>query len=129
MNILIDTHIALWAFCSDLRLSDEARSLVLEPKNTIYYSRASMWEIAIKHRIKPSKIPIGATEFLHYCEMSGFHRLSIRDLHVVSFENLPAIHTDPFDNMLVAQAKSEGMSFLTHDEILRSYGEEFVKVV
>jgi PIN domain nuclease of toxin-antitoxin system len=129
MNILLDTHIIFWTISDNVRLSSEARQLILNSQNMLFYSVGSLWEVAIKHRLKPDKIPLSATEFLHYCEQSGFHRLPIRDRHIIQLENLPPVHTDPFDCLLVAQAQSEQMLLLTHDSILLGYGADTVRVV
>jgi PIN domain nuclease of toxin-antitoxin system len=129
MDILLDTHIIFWTLSDDAHLSAEARKIILNPQNRIFYSVGSLWEVAIKHRLKPDKIPLSAEEFLHYCELSGFQRLSIKDRHIIELEKLPPIHTDPFDCLLVAQAQSEQMVLLTHDSILLGYGANTVRIV
>ncbi len=129
MKILLDTHIVLWTLTDDKRLSEKARRLILNPQNRLFYSIGSLWEIAIKHRLKPEQIPLSSAEFLHYCEQSGFQRLSIRDRHIIALEQLPPIHKDPFDCLLVAQAQTEQMMLLTHDAILVGYGENTVQIV
>lgn len=124
MNILLDTHIALWSLTNDPRLPPEARDLISKEDNRIFWSVASMWEVAIKRSIKPEKIPVSGIEYMHYCEQAGYECLSVRDRHVVALESLPSLHTDPFDRILVSQALSEGMTFLTHDSVLGGYGKE-----
>jgi len=128
MNVLLDTHIALWALVDDPRLSDTARAIIVNPANIMYWSVASMWEIAIKHSLKPDKIPVSAVDFLHYCSQAGYEQLSIRESHVVALESLPAHHNNPFDRLLVAQAQSEGMTLLTHDDSLEQYGASVKRV-
>ncbi len=128
MNLLLDTHIALWALSDDARLSKEARGLLLDEKNRVFASVASMWEIAIKKALKPKSIPLSGEEFLHYCELSGYEFLSIRDTHVIALEGLPALHADPFDRILVAQAKAESLILLSHDSLLSGYGSS-VRIV
>lgn len=71
MNILLDTHIALWLLADDSRLSDVARNLIQNPDNEIFYSVISMWEVSIKHTAAKN-IPISGKEFLLYCEAAGF---------------------------------------------------------
>ena len=85
-----------------------------------------MWEIQIKYARK--KMPISGIEFMHYCEQSGYHKLPIDDLHVVELAGLEReesapFHNDPFDRILLSQAKAEGFSFLTHDSLFRGYNE------
>ena len=125
-EILLDTHMILWAMLDDSKLNDKMRNIILDPNNTIYYSIASMWEVQIKYDIK--KMPISGIEFMHYCEQSGYHKLPIDELHVVELAGLvrdeaAPYHNDPFDRILISQAKAEGFTFLTHDSLLRGYNE------
>ena len=125
-EILLDTHMILWAMLDDPKLNDKMRNIILDPNNTIYYSIASMWEVQIKYDIK--KMPISGIEFMHYCEQSGYHKLPVDDLHVVELAGLvrdeaAPFHNDPFDRILISQAKAEGFTFLTHDSLLRGYNE------
>jgi PIN domain nuclease of toxin-antitoxin system len=122
MNFLLDTHIALWALSDDERLATEAREFITNESNRIFVSVASMWEIAIKKALKPDKIPVSGREYLHYCGQAGYELLPIRETHVLSLENLPAIHSDPFDRILVSQASAESLLLLTHDSVLAKYG-------
>jgi PIN domain nuclease of toxin-antitoxin system len=125
-EILLDTHMILWAMLDDPKLNNKMRNIILDPNNTIYYSIASMWEVQIKYDIK--KMPISGIEFMHYCEQSGYHKLPVDDLHVVELAGLvrdeaAPYHNDPFDRILISQAKAEGFTFLTHDSLLRGYNE------
>ena len=125
-EILLDTHMILWAMLEDSRLNNKMRDIIMNPENTIYYSIASMWEVQIKYARK--KMPISGIEFMHYCEQSGYHKLPIDDLHVVELAGLERdesapFHNDPFDRILLSQAKAEGFSFLTHDSLFRGYNE------
>ncbi len=124
MNLLVDTHIALWALAGDERLPAAARDLIADGKNRVFASVASMWEIAIKRSIKPDRMPLSGVEFLHFCEEAGYESLPIRERHVIALESLPPIHADPFDRILVAQARAESLVFLTHDAALAEYGSE-----
>ena len=128
-EILLDTHIILWAISKDKRLNNKIRNYLLNPNNEIYYSIASMWEAQIKYDLK--KLPISGTDFMHYCEQSGYHKLPIDDLHVKELaglerdESAPP-HNDPFDRIMLSQAKAEGFTFLTHDPLFRGYNEPCV---
>lgn len=100
-------------------------------KNKIYYSVASVWEVAIKHSIKPEQMPMPEEEFVKLCRETGFTRLPLEDEHIFAVKTLarPAEapkHNDPFDKILLAQAKCEKISFLTHDSLIPYYGEDFV---
>ncbi len=128
-DVLLDTHIILWAMSKDAKLNTKMRDIILNPNNRLFYSIASMWEVQIKYALK--KIPISGIEFMHYCEQSGYHKLPVDDLHVVELaglqrdESAPA-HNDPFDRILLSQAKAEGFTFLTHNPFFRGYNEPCV---
>ena len=131
MNLLLDTHVAVWALNDDPSLSEEARNLILDPDNTIFYSAVSVWEIMLKHERHPENIPFTETDFSEACREAGFIPLGVADKHVLSVRTLsrPAgsrEHNDPFDRLLLAQAKTENMSFLTHDELIADYSEKCV---
>ena len=125
-DVLLDTHIIIWAMLNDSRLNDKMLKVILNPENRIFYSIASMWEVQIKYALK--KMPISGIEFMHYCEQSGYHKLPIDDSHIcelaglVRDESAPP-HNDPFDRIMLSQAKAEGFSFLTHDSLFRGYNE------
>ncbi len=131
MNVLLDTHIALWALTNTAKLSDEVIQILESGRNEVYYSIASVWEIAIKHKIKPEQMPIDEEEFVRLCERTGFSQLLVEPEHVFMLktlnrpENAPK-HNDPFDRMLLAQAKYEKLSFITHDSLIPYYGEKCV---
>ena len=131
MNLLLDSHVLIWALTEDERLSEKARSLILDPDNVIYYSIASIWEIAIKHANHPDEIGFSGKELSAFCREAGFLPLEIRDKHVHALETLARPenarpHKDPFDRILLAQAKAENMSFLTHDTLIPDYNEKCV---
>ena len=134
MNILLDTHIILWALFKRENLSQRTIELLSSEENTIFYSIASMWEIAIKHRKHPKQITRSGVEFMHYCEQMGFSKLPIEDRHVCALETLEqkegaSEHEDPFDRILLAQAKGDNMVFLTHDRMFLTYDEPYVFLV
>ena len=128
MNLLLDTHIAIWALNDDPALSEKARELILDPDNTIYYSSVSVWEVLLKHERHPDNIPFDEKDFSEGCREAGFVPLSLVEKHVLAVHTLsrPADskeHNDPFDRLLLAQAKVENLSFLTHDELIPGYTE------
>jgi len=131
MNLLLDTHIAIWALNDDPALSDKARALILDPDNTVYYSTVSAWEIHLKHVRRPDSIPFDEADFVEGCKEAGFIPLGIADKHVLALHTLsrPADakeHNDPFDRLLLSQAKVENLSFLTHDELIPDYREKCI---
>ncbi len=131
MNLLLDTHILIWALNDDPQLSEKAKEMILEPGNAVYYSVMSIWEISIKHSTHPEDLEFSGKELSEFCQDAGFLPLELRDKHVYALEtinrpeNAPR-HNDPFDRMLVAQAKAENMSFLTHDSLIPYYEEKCI---
>ena len=131
MNLLLDTHIAIWALNDDNALSAKARELILDPDNTIYYSTVSVWEVLLKHVRRPENIPFDEADFSEGCKEAGFIPLSLSDKHILAVRTLsrPADsreHNDPFDRLLISQAKVENMSFLTHDALIPDYQEKCI---
>ena len=124
MRILIDTHILLWCLEDSPKLTAVARRLIEDPDNEIYVSKATAWEIEIKRML--GKLTI-ADDFMERIE-EGFSWLPIELRHIKELRTLASIHRDPFDRMLVAQAKCESMTLLSHDDDLPQYGD-FVKRV
>lgn len=131
MNILLDTHILIWALNEDPRLPDRAKEMILDEGNAIYYSTVSIWEVAIKHAIHPEDVEFTGKELAGFCQEAGFLPVEMRDRHVFALETITRVegappHHDPFDRMLIAQAKAENMSFLTHDSMLPYYNENCI---
>ena len=131
MNILLDSHILIWALSNDPRLSDKAKRYIMDSENCIYYSVISVWELTMKHMLYPREIAFNSTELITYCEEAGFVELELTAEDVTFLETLSRpkdapTHNDPFDRMLICQAKAEDMLFLTHDRLLTDYDEECI---
>lgn len=118
MRILLDTCVMLWWIGDSPELTQEERSLILDPENSIYVSTASAWEIEIKRKIHKLDLP---DEWKDFVEDTGFNWLYVRPIHTEGIRGLPDIHRDPFDRMIVAQAKTEGLFVLTHDAKVKAY--------
>ena len=134
MRILLDTYIALWAIADTSKLSDEVIELLEKESNEVFYSMPSVWKVAIKHIIKPENMPVSEEEFVRLCEDTGFTRLPIEAGHIfllktLSRPNDAPKHNDPFDRLLIAQAKYENLVLLTHDSQFPYYGEKCVMSV
>lgn len=134
MKVLPDSHILIWTLNGDSRLSPKARDLILAPENRVYFSVVSIWEIAVKHAVRPQDVEFTGLELAWYCHEAGFEPLNLEVAHISALEKLsrPADappHKDPFDRMLIAQAKAENMTFLTHDALLSDYNENCVVLV
>lgn len=124
----------IWALLTDDKLPLEAYTVINDPKNEIYYSAASVWEIGMKHSKSPEKMPVFSQLLALCCETADMCSLPITKEHALAVtslrhaENTPP-HNGPFDRILIAQAKMEGMIFLTHDHLLKDYDEKCVRTV
>ncbi len=117
-KILIDTHVLLWWLSDDDSLGQTARQLMANPRNEIFVSSATSWEIAIK---KKKGFLVAPDDIDGVVEDEGFSKLPITLFHGEQAGSLKEIHKDPFDRMLIAQAQSEGLELLTVDEIIPKY--------
>jgi len=124
LRLLLDTHLLLWALGSPSKLSAPARKEIEAAE--VYVSAASIWEISIKSAL--GKLKADPAQILAAVEPAGFSVLPITGQHAAKVAELPPLHKDPFDRMLIAQALSEPLILLTNDEVMRQYGP-FVKVV
>lgn len=129
MNILLDTHVIIWALSDDPRLNSSARELILNPKNVVYYSTISLWEIAIKNFKAPEKCPYNESLIDDLCIKSGFLCMDIKAEHIKALRYLRVAQEkelsnhDPFDRMLISQAKLHGARLLSHDGNFANYSE------
>ena len=122
MKLLLDTHILLWWLDSSSKLSKKAIDLIAQQDNLVFVSAVSVWEIRIKEALKKIELPANFEEVL---ENEPFERLSISMSHTHALKTLPPHHTDPFDRMLVAQAKLDDLVLVTHDEMIKGYDVSF----
>lgn len=134
MKLLLDTHIILWALDDNPKLSRQARKIIMDVENDIYYSSASIWETTIKYMAKPDKIHISGSKLSDLCREMGYLMLPIADDHVkaletLTYHNQDSAHNDPFDRIMLAQAKADGLKFVTHDSKIPFYEEDCVMVV
>lgn len=131
MNLLLDTHIALWYLNGDARLSEQAKAYIDNEENSVYFSVASLWEIEIKHTLHPDRMASSCGDVLERCERAGFALLPLHPEHIGQLYTLrrgagAPLHKDPFDRILICQAKAESMLLLTHDSLLADYNEPCV---
>ena len=118
MKLLVDTHVLLWWLLGGRAISEEARLALADADNTVYVSAACFWEIATKQRKGQLKAPPN----LHSVSISsGFVDLAITVAHVQALADLPNLHRDPFDRIMVAQARVDGLSLVTRDSRLLRY--------
>jgi PIN domain nuclease of toxin-antitoxin system len=128
MIFLLDTHLLLWAALDDPRLSREARRVISDDDNELMFSAASVWEVGIKAAKGRADFTISPRVFRRSLLQNGYDELAITALHGIEAGALPQIHGDPFDRMLVAQARTEGIPLLTADDRLAAYGDPVIVV-
>lgn len=128
MNLLLDTHIALWAITDSPKLSVKAKDLIASPKTTVWVSAANIWEIAIKHALGRGDMPVSGQDALRYFQDSGYRFLPVEAEHAVAIEELPGHHQDPFDRILIAQALVEPMRLMTHDAVVALYSDTIIRI-
>lgn len=121
MKLLLDTHLLLWAAGSPERLSPPARALLEDPENELFFSAASLWEIAIKRGLGRDDFKVDARVLRRGLLDNGYSELPIASEHAVAIDTLPPIHKDPFDRILVTQAMVEGITLLTADGLVAQY--------
>ncbi|AJE22457.1 type II toxin-antitoxin system VapC family toxin [Azotobacter chroococcum] len=121
MKLLLDTHLLLWAAGSPERLSATTRTLLEAPENELFFSAASLWEIAIKRGLGRNDFQVDARVLRRGLLDNGYNELPITSEHSVAIDTLPPIHKDPFDRILVAQAMVEGIILLTADALVARY--------
>ena len=123
MRLLLDSHTFLWWVKGDPALRRRARDAIANADNECFLSHASIWEMAIKASLGKLRLPSTVERFVvEHCEANSFHLLSITLAHVASVEGLPFHHRDPFDRLLVAQARHEAMTLVSRDSSLKAYG-------
>lgn len=128
MNLLLDTHLLLWAASEPQRLSAKARTLLLDPANQLVFSSASLWEISIKNGLDRSDFNVDLRRLWRMLLVNGYRELPVTSEHSVAVNDLPLLHKDPFDRILVAQARMEGLTLLTADKLVAKYGDPVRKV-
>lgn len=121
MKRLLDTHLILWAAADAAELPSRARALIQDPAYTLLFSVASLWEIVIKRGLDRDDFQVDPHVLRRNLLDAGYVELPITSAHVLAVEQLPAIHRDPFDRLLIAQAISEGVTLLTHDHTVARY--------
>jgi len=129
MKLLLDTHILLWAAQSAPKLSPNARRLIEDADNTLFFSVASLWEIVIKNGLQRANFTVNAAVLRRGLLENGYHELGLTGEHVLALASLPVLHKDPFDRILVTQAMQEGMHLLTADAQIAPYQSYGVSVL
>ena len=123
MRLLLDTHVLLWAVGQSSRLPGPVREWLQDPANDVYYSAASLWEIAIKSSLGRADFQADPERILAALPAMDLMELPITARHAAAVVRLPMLHKDPFDRLLIAQSRAEPLILLTNDELVVQYGE------
>jgi len=122
VKYLLDTHVFLWWITNSPRLPENIRALIQEKKNELFLSAASIWEMMIKSRLNKIQLPDNPKEFIkEQLILNSIKILNISMDHSFGVYDLPEIHKDPFDRMLIAQSRSDGLLIITADSFIKQY--------
>jgi PIN domain nuclease of toxin-antitoxin system len=123
VKLLLDTHVLLWAAGQPDKLSRKTRTLLADPDNDLVFSAASLWEIVIKQGLGRDDFKVDARQLRRGLLDNGYSELAMTSAHALAVDDLPSLHRDPFDRMLLAQSRVEGITLLTADaQVLRYPG-------
>ncbi|MGI8737392.1 MAG: type II toxin-antitoxin system VapC family toxin [Candidatus Eremiobacter antarcticus] len=129
-RVLLDTHIFLWAAGAPERLSPAARDAIQDPKNEVFVSAAVVWEVVIKHAAGKLRLPSSPITYVPSAiAQLGFYHLPITHEHVLAIASLPNHHPDPFDRVMIAQARFEGMTLISADRRVARYAVQYLPAV
>lgn len=121
MKLLLDTQMLIWAVVWPELLPKKARQLIADTENELYFSPASLWEVTIKNALNRPDFQIDARVLRRQLLDNDYLELAITGIHTTAIGDLPNLHKDPFDRLLLSQAKTEGITLLTADTILAGY--------
>jgi PIN domain nuclease of toxin-antitoxin system len=124
VKLLLDSHAFLWWLAEDPKLSAKARKAVADPSSVVYISAATVWELAIKAFL--GRLDLNGADLVEEIGENDFIELPMTTRHSVVAATLPRHHDDPFDRMLIAQARIEGLTVVTRDPAFREYGIEIL---
>jgi len=124
MNLLLDTHVLIWALENNLTLSEPARNAIIDGNNMVFVSAASVWEMSIKKAMGKLNVPDNLDEEI---KLHRFTPLDINAEHAELAGQLPDIHKDPFDRMLIAQSIIEKLTLVSRDKLIANYKVKLIK--
>ncbi|MBY0421120.1 MAG: type II toxin-antitoxin system VapC family toxin [Parvularculaceae bacterium] len=128
MRVLLDTHLILWSSIMTARLSPSARRLIDDAGGGVFFSAASLWEIGIKAQLGRADFDVDARRLRKGLLDDNWVEVAVSSEHAVAVADLPPIHKDPFDRLLIAQARVEGLTLLTSDARVAQYPGDIRKV-
>lgn len=127
MRALLDTHVFLWWITADSRLPSQVREIIADGNNELFFSAASCWEIAIKTQLGRISLPGRPDVFISdQMTINAIQGLPIQASHALHVFNLPHLHRDPFDRIIVAQSQLEGLPVITSDTLIAEYKVEII---
>jgi PIN domain nuclease of toxin-antitoxin system len=119
LRLLLDTHPFIWSQLEAARLPARLRTTLIDPAHTVHISAVSVWEIAIKSAVNKLSFPLDRLEAI--IDDAGFSELAVIFAHALEVRHLPLLHRDPFDRLLIAQARHERLTLVTRDPAIRRY--------
>ena len=128
MRVLLDTQLLVWTATRQERLTSTARDIIEDPANTVAFSVVSVWEIAIKRSMNRPDFNVDPETVRRDLIANGYTELQVTGDHAVAVGTLPWVHKDPFDRLLLAQAREEGLTLLTTDGLLSRYPGDIRRV-
>jgi PIN domain nuclease of toxin-antitoxin system len=128
VDLLLDTHVLLWAASAPEKLSGATNTLLEDPDNCLYFSAVSIWEVAVKQGLGRTDFSADAAVLRRALLAHDYHELPVTGRHAALVTALPQLHRDPFDRMLVTQAMAEGLVLVTNDAMLAKYAGVNVQV-
>ena len=128
MRLLLDTHILFWAAGEPEKLSAAGRELLLDPENALYFSPASIWEIVVKRGLGRDDFQVDPARLRKLLVVNRYTEVPVTSDHALALDGLPPLHKDPFDLLLLAQARSEGMLLVSSDSQVHRYGNGIIEV-
>lgn len=127
MKYLLDTHVLLWFLTENCEnMSEHCQEILLNEQNTLYFSKVSIWEMAIKYSLGKPDFDYNPQEIVNELLRLGFRVLDVDIAHLYAIVDLPLLHQDPFDHLLIVQAEQEKLQFLTADRAILQYDKPFI---
>jgi PIN domain nuclease of toxin-antitoxin system len=125
VQLLLDTHVLLWTLSGDDRLGTSAVDTIADGRNVVYVSSVSVWEVATKRSLGKLRAP---ADLVAAVDAAGFRHLPLSLEHADAVSELPGHHRDPFDRMLIAQARTDRLTLMTHGAVMQRYDVQLIAV-
>jgi len=130
MVFLLDTNILFFCVYEPEKLKPSVAAMIQDTRNKVLFSAVSVWEIAIKSKLNRDDFTASPYEFRHSLLQSGMKELTLNSEHALCIATLPnTLHQDPFDRILIAQARNEGIPFITHDKVIIEKADGYIHVI